>query len=277
MKDAFGVEIGKAFIPKPRKMMPPQLSRPTNNTVQHDLPRWKKTDPDGFKAHLEGMRSHKTPKVDAETGRPELSMYPKPYRSRIGASSPTGATYRGPSSPIKPRQRADAGVLNEAKAAVAGMPKKSLKRLRSRPSKIYVTPQTGGAAGLYRAQNPGTFDSILVNPKAEGKPRTVAHELAHLTGRKNQKRSVIRMAQIGDDPVKLGKEEARVEHLSRNFKGGSGYGKRVADIIRGDKTNLGYNKFSEGQKKQFAFAHEGLRRKLYQKGVPSWKAPKDGG
>jgi len=276
MKDAFGVELGKSFLPK--VVRPPRFSEKSNFTATGSLKAFKQNEPERFKTHLEGMRRNadirKNPLDNWDSDK-----YQQPT-TNIRSSTSHARSGKKPNynkTPIKPGVSGSPSLKGVYSDVLEGMPKKAVKRLEGRSVRI----NAAGTDGVANASSQGGRGVINIGTKADnrGRHRVMAHEIAHITGRKNQKRATVRGLQIGEVPVKRAREEARANQLSAAWnkdKPASGYAGQAWRYLKGENPRAHYYPDSAAKSKQFHLGYASASKQMSTKGVKPWRA-KDSG
>jgi hypothetical protein len=269
VKDAFGVS--KSFIPTLKTAA--RFSPDKNFTAQGNLQAFKKEKPDEFKAHLAGIRHNTNVRKDPISNW-DVDKYKQPITNIRGSSRSqlrgVKPTYN--KAPYTGSLRVD-GAEKEVGTALKGMTPKALKRVKSRKIAVEKAPLgRAGVSGLH--ENKPLGSKITLGSDAARPERTVAHELGHAVGQKNHKRSWIRSQQMSGNPGKLGREEARVDHLTAKFPGESSYGAKSHASSKGEDARVSYFKDSPEKSKSFLEAYGKSRKNMHDKKVPQWKYDK---
>jgi hypothetical protein len=265
-------DIGKSFVPRDYLGAVNRLNDLGNPTrFTHQFPSilsrtpevtaikatvLKEKQPKAFERRLKNLRRDRKVRLN---GQPDKQIKPvQPYKI-----------------PFQEAPKTPPPMTNKTyKNALSEIPKSNAKRFRVGFDSIQPTSKEFPGPGAYPSA-PQTRSSKIViasnnSPSnAHTENKLLHHELAHATGNKkgNQKRWV-RLNQIIDNPRKLGREEARVEHLTGTKKATQPGGSIVPHYAAAYEPGL-LNPRSPGAIKNKAYRN--LNQKLESKGVKPWK------
>lgn len=265
-------DIGKSFVPrsqlgainrlndlnKPTKLSnpyPSMLSR-TPNVTAIKATVLKEKQPKLFQSRLKNLRNNQAARLEGKPDKQIIQTQPRKIPFEESPKTPQAMTSK------------------TYKNALSEIPKSNAKRFRVgfdsiqptskeflRPSAVPAKPETRSSQIVIAS------DNLPRNAHTERK--LLHHELAHATGsKKGPKRRWLRLNQIVNDPRKVGREEARVEHLTGTKKATQPMGTMVTHYAGAYEPGLLNPRSPEAMKNK---AYRGLNQKLESKDVKPWK------